>query len=955
MKVKGLVVLALINMCSASAFARTEISLNGGWSGVVVDEEGRTNSLSYIDLPHTWDDYHGCRQLVHGDRHGIAVYRRSFTVKFSEGQRSYLVFEGAGTYLSVVLNGIEICRRRLAGRLVTTLEVTDAIKLGTNVLEVECAHPSEIMDCPWQCGGCGNCSCESPEPFGLFRSVRLVVTGGARIVPWGLHAWHDGDCKTAFIETEIDFGKISKRSVTLHLLAPELGLDEHIPCVNAVEGKRIRVEHSLPRIVRWSLENPKLYEIHGVLVGGDGSVVDSETIRTGFRSIRWPLAGGDDHRFFLNDKPVFIHGTAETDHRQGKSIAFEPEEIDARCAEFQKLGFNLFREGHEPHDLRYLRQMEERGILFWAGFSTRQFTESEAFCSNYLACVEQWIRERRNSPAIVIWGLQNESALPREFTEKCMAAIRRLDPMSGKVGRPVVSCNGGSGTDWNVIQNWSGTYSGYGGELLTYQDDLAKSYQLLNGEYGAWRIAGWHSDPDAALDEKGPWTEEHQARILYEKLMRGWMAHDRACGHVLWTFFSHQKTGHPGVPIDEGYREIDKVGPVNTKGLYTLAGRRVEAWYLYYAYGAHLRAGDLDSVCTKPLSWWLAEGHRMCNKADDFQVLVPDARRGLTYIHRLNCGGDGLVDSQGNVWMSDDARFVMSWAGDADLAVKNFILNPVLGSQGVVSEGVRNAASVDQDLFGTYRYGRHRLRLEFPVPTNAECLVEMYFVEPGSYGRIFDIAINGRVVEKDFNLGAYPERNVVRKSWRVKTGGSDVLKITFPRIQVNQAVVSAVAIATDSVSATRLVKETRKPGYPESAGFTWAELGARVNHRTPPEAKPKSDLRKKTRFIAALPFEDKDGFHRALMHPDVSGDYSIRFKIVKGNPVGKTLEWRFETESWNDNTPSVVFKTGACVITEAMKDGEFVTMPLSTFINAGGFFFGYKIEDDCLSARELKE
>ena len=34
-----------------------------------------------------------------------------------------------------------------------------------------------------------------------------------------------------------------------------------------------------------------------------------------------------------------------------------------------------------------------------------------------------------------------------------------MDP-TARTMRVITTCNGGDGTDWNVIQNWSGTYGG---------------------------------------------------------------------------------------------------------------------------------------------------------------------------------------------------------------------------------------------------------------------------------------------------------------------------------------------------------------------------------------------------------------------------------------------------------------------------------------------------------------
>ena len=90
-----------------------------------------------------------------------------------------------------------------------------------------------------------------------------------------------------------------------------------------------------------------------------------------------------------------------------------------------------------------------------------------------------------------MWGLQNESTLPREFAQECSDIIREMDP-TAKTMRVITTCNGGEGTDWNVIQNWSGTY---GGDVTKYGRDLSETNQLLNGEYGAWRSIGLHTEP----------------------------------------------------------------------------------------------------------------------------------------------------------------------------------------------------------------------------------------------------------------------------------------------------------------------------------------------------------------------------------------------------------------------------------------------------------------------------
>ncbi|MBQ3748031.1 MAG: hypothetical protein II863_11560, partial [Kiritimatiellae bacterium] len=136
-------------------------------------DDGTVRSDGDITLPHNWDDYYGHRQMFHGDLHGTATYHRVVHVARRPGERQFLVFDGAGTFLTVRLNGKELCRRRHAGRLVTTLEATDAVRDGDNALEVVCEHPLRKMInylCMIPRSRCGFVGCQQASRLALSAS-----------------------------------------------------------------------------------------------------------------------------------------------------------------------------------------------------------------------------------------------------------------------------------------------------------------------------------------------------------------------------------------------------------------------------------------------------------------------------------------------------------------------------------------------------------------------------------------------------------------------------------------------------------------------------------------------------------------------------------------------------------------------------------------------------------------
>ena len=53
-----------------------------------------------------------------------------------------------GTYATIKVNGHDFGRHPV-GRTTLTLDVTDALKQGTNRLEVKAEHPEMIADMPW--------------------------------------------------------------------------------------------------------------------------------------------------------------------------------------------------------------------------------------------------------------------------------------------------------------------------------------------------------------------------------------------------------------------------------------------------------------------------------------------------------------------------------------------------------------------------------------------------------------------------------------------------------------------------------------------------------------------------------------------------------------------------------------------------------------------------------------
>ncbi|MEP6675955.1 MAG: malectin domain-containing carbohydrate-binding protein [Ferruginibacter sp.] len=571
---------------------RSDINLNQNWKTIADDsDENKFNGFEKINfndknwksvaVPHNWDDYGGYRRMLHGNRHGYAWYKKTFAVKKQNGKRYFLWFEGVGSYATVWLNGKKV-GAHAGGRTSFTIDITDYL-LPNNDLSVMADHPAFIKGLPWVCGACSDERgfSEGSQPMGIFRPVHLIVTNDIRVEPFGVHAWNDSTVseKAATISLATTIKNYTNAEKNIEILSSLIDAKGN-KLVSIITNKKISGLSSIEipqqltlsnNVKLWSLENPYLYNIVS-LIKENGRTVDSLVTAYGIRWISWPInKAPSSNQFLLNGKPVFINGIAEYEHLLGGSHAFSDEEIFSRARMIKATGFNAFRDAHQPHNLRYMHCWDSLGILCWTQLSAHIWYDTKSFRDNFKSALKEWVIERRNSPSVVLWGLQNESKLPADFAKECTELIRSLDPTASSQ-RLVTTCNGGEGSDWDVPQNWSGTY---GGDPTTYATDIKK--QKLIGEYGALRTIDLHSE--GGFKQNGILSEDRMTQLMEMKIRLAESSKDSSCGQFFWLFNSHDNPGR--VQAGEGFREMDRIGPVNYKGIFTSWEEPTDAFYMF--------------------------------------------------------------------------------------------------------------------------------------------------------------------------------------------------------------------------------------------------------------------------------------------------------------------------------------------------------------------------------------
>ncbi|RZJ20114.1 MAG: DUF4982 domain-containing protein, partial [Acinetobacter sp.] len=795
---------------------RKDILLNSNWSSIADEKNinaynGFENNIyksarwKIVNVPHNWDQYEGYQRKLHGNKHGYAWYRKTFKSNdVKAGKRFFLYFEGVGSYATIWLNGKKV-GYHAGGRTTFTLDVTSVIKLSNqeNLLAVRADHPANIQDLPWVDGGCSTERgfSEGSQPMGIFRPVHLIVTNEVRIEPFGVYIWNEdkiseNSAVLNFETTVKNYGASTKNITIINQLVDangkvikELKRNEKIAARKDFVIKQKSDKLINPKL--WSLENPYLYTVKTKIIENN-KIVDELNTPYGIRWISWPIGDKANQKvFLLNGKPVFINGIAEYEHLIGQSHAFTNEQIRSRVMQIKSAGFNAFRDAHQPHNLLYQTYWDKLGILSWTQMAAHIWYDTPEFRKNFKSLLTDWVKERRNSPSVVLWGLENESTLPEDFAKECTELIRKLDPTASSQ-RKVTTCNGGKGTDWDVPQNWTGTY---GGNPLTYGEDLQK--QVLVGEYGAWRTLDLHtSDPQI----KNPThSENYMTELMETKVRLAESIKDKTAGHYFWLYSSHDNPGR--VQGGEGLRDLDRVGPVNYKGMYTPWEEPTDVYYMFRGNYAPKQTEPMVYIVshTWPNRWsttgvkdsitvysncdevelfndvnqqslgkrirkgigshfqWdkpnikynvlyaigyvngkaVAKDYIVLNnlpKAPNFNDLIEntnvnEAAKGYHYLYRLNAGGPSYADQFGKVWFNDQQLNANARNYGSTSWTASFPGVPsFFASQRRTFDPIKGTA--DWKLFQSFRYGRDQMKFQFPIPADGEYLVELYFIEP---------------------------------------------------------------------------------------------------------------------------------------------------------------------------------------------------------------------------------
>jgi len=504
------------------------------------------NTTSTLMVPGDWNSQDD--KLLYYE--GAIWYRRLFDYKKTDANNRVFVHFGAINYESdIYLNGKKL-GKHIGGFTPFNYEITGLLKETENSLVVKVDNKRKREGVPtlntdwWNYGG-------------ITRDVTLLEVAPSFIEDYLVQLKKNSPNEiTGFVQLN---GNNKSQTVTVQI--PELKIK-----VNATADSAGKAVFSIvnKKIVRWSTENPKLYQVE---ISCDN---DKVTDKIGFRNIE---TRGTD--ILLNGKSIFLRGICiheENALRGGRAYSESDAEMLLNSA--KELNCNYVRLAHYPHSENMLRKADEMGILVWEEdpvYWTIQWENPSTF-ENAKQQLTDVITRDKNRACVIIWSMANETPVSdarNEFLRKLAAHARSLD--NTRLISAALEVHGSKNPREKIVEDYFadyvdivnfneyvGWYDGTPDKCDQIEWNIKYNKPVMISEFGAGALQGFHGDINARF------TEEYQ-EYLYQKNLAMISKIPQLRGLSPWILYDFRSPKRVLPVIQDGWNRKGLIGENGTK------------------------------------------------------------------------------------------------------------------------------------------------------------------------------------------------------------------------------------------------------------------------------------------------------------------------------------------------------------------------------------------------------
>ena len=352
---------------------------------------------------------------------GEGHYKRNIQIP-AGCKHAELMFDGAMAEPTVYLNG-QKAGYWAYGYNTFRVDITPLMKAGDNLLEVHLKNVEESSR--WYPGA------------GIYRPVKLIITGDDRIDPWKTFIRTTQLCdRQAVVDVTVGTGSplAAHQGFEIEVRDAKGKLVGHEHCSEISDSGEANLSFTIQEPHPWSPETPYLYTAH-IKYMQNGQLLDEVKQKFGIRTVKVSKEGG----FQLNGVTRKIKGVCLHHDLGPLGAAVNKAALIRQIKTMKDMGCDAIRTSHNMPSQMQMDICDSLGMMVMAeSFDMWLYPK----CKNgYARFFEDWwkkdienlILANRNHPSIIMWSIGNEipeqgSAQGKEISENLQNACHSLDP-----------------------------------------------------------------------------------------------------------------------------------------------------------------------------------------------------------------------------------------------------------------------------------------------------------------------------------------------------------------------------------------------------------------------------------------------------------------------------------------------------------------------------------------------
>ena len=352
---------------------------------------------------------------------GEGHYKRNIQIP-AGCKHAELMFDGAMAEPTVYLNG-QKAGYWAYGYNTFRVDITPMMKAGDNLLEVHLKNVEESSR--WYPGA------------GIYRPVKLIITGDDRIDPWKTFIRTTQLCdRQAVVDVTVGTGSplAAHQGFEIEVRDAKGKLVGHEHCSEISNSGEANLSFTIQEPHLWSPETPYLYTAY-IKYMQNGQLLDEVKQKFGIRTVKVSKEGG----FQLNGVTRKIKGVCLHHDLGPLGAAVNKAALIRQIKTMKDMGCDAIRTSHNMPSQMQMDICDSLGMMVMAeSFDMWLYPK----CKNgYARFFEDWwkkdienlILANRNHPSIIMWSIGNEipeqgSAQGKEISENLQNACHSLDP-----------------------------------------------------------------------------------------------------------------------------------------------------------------------------------------------------------------------------------------------------------------------------------------------------------------------------------------------------------------------------------------------------------------------------------------------------------------------------------------------------------------------------------------------